>query len=576
MTSTAPMRVTWRASLARAQGEVADLADRVRALHGFARLAAAMASGALSVLSFAPVYFVPVLGLTLPVLVWLMDGVAAAPGAGPRAVRTAARPAFVVGWGFGFGFFLAGLYWIGNAFLVDSDTFGWMIPFVAVLLPGALALFPALALAAVCFVWAPGWPRIALFAVAFAANEYLRGHVLTGFPWNLMGYAWGSTLPVLQLAALIGAYGLSFLTVLGAASFALIGDRTGGHTRLLPLAALVFFALVGVWGLVRLDTHPPAATPGVRLRLVHAALDQRDIENPALRGAIFAHYIALSERAGLPSRTIVIWPEAAVPFVLSREPKALSAIGDMLPPKTVLITGAPRLENAPDSTDYKVFNSLHAIDSAGRIIATYDKTHLVPFGEYLPLAPLLERIGLAQLAGSLGGFSPGSGLRTLSVPDAPAFGPLICYEVIFPGDVTEAGVRPFWLVNVTDDSWFGSGAGPRQHFDSARMRAIEEGLPLVRVANKGFSAIVDPFGRIVAKSGLDDVGVLDGDLPQFKSRAFYGRFGDVAAGFLVASVLGLGLAFRSKTATDYHLDLRRGAGHPISSSPPLTLTKSTT
>lgn len=545
MTGLIPARSSWRASLLRAQNDVAIFAGLVRALAGWRRLVVAAGAGAASVLALAPIYFVPVLCITLPLLVWLIDGVVQR----TQNRRRAAWHVFCAGWAFGFGYFLAGLYWVGNAFLVDADTFGWMIPFVAVLFPGGLAVFPGAAFAAATPFWTRGWPRIGIFAVAFIAEEYVRGHVLTGFPWNLMGYAWGSILPVLQVASLIGAYGLSFLTILGAATFALWGDRGAGRALAAPFVAVLVFGLIGVWGLVRLSHMPTTPLSDVRLRLVHAALDQRDIENPQLRGAIFAHYMALTTRAGLPSRTIVIWPEAAVPFVLSREPGALAQIGDMLPPKTTLITGAPRLQGDPASGNYDVFNSLHVVDSAGRIIATYDKTHLVPFGEYLPLAGLLSRIGLTQLTGALGGFAAGSGLHTLTIPGAPAFEPLICYEVIFPGAVTERRMRPQWLVNITDDSWFGSGAGPRQHFDTARMRAIEEGVPLVRVANKGISAIVGPLGRIVARSAPEDIGVLDGDLPQAESATLYARFGDLGAAALVIAVLALSLAFRRKIAT---------------------------
>jgi len=541
MTGAVSTLQSWRTSLLRMQGDIAAAAGLIRAFAGWRRIAVAVAAGALSVLALAPVYFVPILCVTLPLLVWLVDGAVV------RAVtpQAAAWHAFCAGWGFGFGFFLAGLHWIGNAFLVDAQTFGWMIPFVAVLFPGALALFPAAAMAAASVAWGRGWPRVVMFAVAYCGAEYLRGHILTGFPWNLIGYAWGSALPVLQIAALIGAFGLSFLTVLGAASFAVWGDRGDERVWLMPVGALIVFAGIGVWGLVRLYGTPPRTLDDVRLRVVHAALDQRDIENPKLRGAIFAHYLGLSTRDGLPSRTLVIWPEAAVPFVLSREPAALSQIGEMLPPRSVLITGAPRLQGDP-AGQYEVFNSLHAIDSAGRILATYDKTHLVPFGEYVPLAGILGRIGLSQLAGSVGGFTPGTGLRTLTVPGAPAFGPLICYEAIFPGDVTERRVRPHWLVNLTDDSWFGSLAGPRQHFDSARLRAIEEGLPLVRAANKGISAIVDPLGRVIGRAAPEDIGVLDGDLPQAEPPTLYGRMGDVIAAILAAVSLALSLVFRRK------------------------------
>jgi apolipoprotein N-acyltransferase len=515
----------------------AGIAGLFRGLSGVTRYAVALGAGVLSAGAMAPLYAAPVLYVTIPVLIWLVDGA----GTGRRGIRRAA----LIGEIFGFGFFLAGLYWIGNAFLVDVKTFGWMIPFVAILLPAGLGLFPAAALAASRALWCEGWPRILLFTVFWIAAEWLRGHILTGFPWNLMGYAWGSLLPMLQSVSWWGIYGLSFVTVLTASSVALAGDteeRVGGFDlRLVPAVGLAALLLLGAIGQLRLLLEEPQYVEGVKLRIVHAAVDQAKIDDPAMREPIFANYLALTARPGLDTVTHVIWPEAAVPFVLSRDPAALDAIGQTLPDETVLITGAIRMQHGSGGAPPLYFNSLHALDGEGRILVTYDKAHLVPFGEYLPLSGLLERLGLMKLAGNLGSFARGTGPRTLAVPGAPPFGALICYEIIFPGAVVDPAVRPGWLVNVTDDSWFGSGTGPYQHFESARVRAIEEGIPVVRAANKGVSAIIDPLGRLVAVASPASVGVLDGGLPRALPQTLYIRTGNalLLAFTILASIFGV-------------------------------------
>lgn len=516
---------------------VAGFADHVRGLTGPTRYGLAAGAGVLSAGAMAPLYAAPVLFITMPVLVWLLDGA----GDGRRGALRAA----LIGELFGFGFFLAGLYWIGNAFLVDAETFGWMIPFVAVLLPAGLALFPAAALAASRALWCEGWPRILLFTGFWLVAEWLRGHILTGFPWNLMGHAWGSLLPVLQSLSWWGIYGLSFLTVLAAASVALAGDAKervrGFDLRLAPVLAVVVLFVIGTIGQLRLTLEHARYVDGVKLRIVHAAIDQRKIADPSLREPIFANYLALTARPGLETVSLVIWPEAAVPFVLSRDPAALDAIGETLPDETVLITGAPRYQRGEGNAPGRYYNALHGLDGEGRILVTYDKAHLVPFGEYLPMEGLLSRLGLIQLAGNLGSFARGPGPRTLAVPGAPPFGPLICYEIIFPGAVLDPAVRPGFMVNVTDDSWFGTGTGPHQHFESARLRAIEEGIPVVRAANKGISAIIDPHGRIVSSASPAAIGVLDGALPRALPQTLYGCLGDTIALIFVLLSLLLGM-----------------------------------
>jgi apolipoprotein N-acyltransferase len=251
------------------------------------------------------------------------------------------------------------------------------------------------------------------------------------------------------------------------------------------------------------------------------------------------HYLALSDRAtgpqstGVREATHLIWPESAFPFFLTREPDALAQIAALLPPGTVLITGAAR----PAEVSRHAYNSIYVIDHDGSILSVYDKVHLVPFGEYLPFQRLLERLGLRQLTRLQGGFLAGDRRRLLAPPHAPKMLPLICYEIIFPNDVLPEGERPGWMLNLTNDAWFGESAGPYQHFQQARVRAIEEGLPLVRAANTGISAVVDPVGRIIHSLALGSEGVFDSALPQPIGQTVYGRWGDVPLALLIATIL---------------------------------------
>jgi apolipoprotein N-acyltransferase len=259
-----------------------------------------------------------------------------------------------------------------------------------------------------------------------------------------------------------------------------------------------------------------------------------------------ARYLALSDRAmgpdasGVRDVTHLIWPESAFPFFLAREPQALAQIADLLPPGTVLIVGAARPASAaPTPGMIHAYNSIYVIDHDGAILSVYDKLHLVPFGEYLPFQDFLERLGLMQLTKVKGGYLPGTLRKPISVPRAPAFLPLICYEIIFPGEAVPPGERPAWLVNVTNDGWFGQSSGPYQHLQQARVRAIEEGLPLVRAANTGVSAVIDPLGRFVRTLPLGIEGVLDSALPQPIEPTPYVRYRDGPAGLVVLAALAL-------------------------------------
>ena len=504
------------------------VANSIIVLWGWRRFAAAFAAGALSALAFAPFYVVPILWLTVPAFVWLIDG--AEPRAEARSLRRLI-PAAVVGFAFGFGFFVAGLWWIGAAFLVDPQ-FVWLLPIAVTFLPAILALFWAFGAALARAFWFDGWPRILVFAVAMAAAEWLRGHLFTGFPWNAFGYALTPVPLLMQSAALVGIWGLTLVAFLVFAAPVVlvgVGRRFRGARRLAMFCVLLLVGDVG-FGVYRLSAGPDALVPDVHLRIMQPSIPQDEHWQEERGPETMQRYLDLSRSGpdGLTAITHLIWPESAFPFLLTERPEALSAIADLLPKGTTLITGAARAEHVSGAdTPRLIYNSAYVIDDAGEIRGAYDKVHLVPFGEYLPFRSLLTLLGLRQLIALPGGFSPGDQLRTLAVPNAPPAGPLICYEVIFPGAVVEPANRPAWLVNLTNDAWYGDTPGPYQHFLQARVRAVEEGLPLVRAANSGISAIVDGHGRILGSLALGLVGVVDGGLPAALPPTPYARFGDL-------------------------------------------------
>ena len=533
---------------------------------GWRRILIAFLAGASTTLALPPTDVWPVPFITFPVLVWLVDGAAAGRLGGVLAAATA-------GWWFGFGYFLAGLYWVGHAFLVDAKTFRWLLPFAVIALPAGMALYTALGLALARLIWTRGAARVLALAIALTLAEWLRGHLFSGFPWNVYGYALISPLWLAQGAALIGIWGLTFLAVAIYASPAVLADDRSQTKRpwLAPALSVAVIAALAIYGAIRLNRTPTEYVDGVRLRIMQPNLQQDEKFNYAQKQQVMSRYLALSDRASGPQSTGVrdvthlIWPESAFPFFLTREADALAQIAGLLPKGTVLITGAVRPpETKPGEPIIRAYNSIYAIDHDGSIVSVYDKVHLVPFGEYLPFQDLLERLGLVQLTKVRGGFIAGDRRRNQHVPGAPSFLPLVCYEIIFPGDavprseragwlydhlgryvdwpfVAGSGERPGWLLNLTNDGWFGASAGPYQHFQQARVRAIEEGLPLVRAANTGISAVVDPLGRVIASLPLGTEGVLDAPLPQAISPTTYARAGDgplaMMAGFALVVIM---------------------------------------
>ncbi|HEX2655034.1 MAG TPA: apolipoprotein N-acyltransferase [Xanthobacteraceae bacterium] len=503
------------------------LAHSVVLAWGWRRAGIACLAGAASTLALAPFNAWPILFVTFPIAVWLIDG----SGAGRF---NGAVTAAMSGWCFGFGYFVAGLYWIGIAFLVDADTFAWLIPFAVIGLPAFLALYTGFGFALARWLWTRGAMRVVTLALALTGAEWLRGHLVTGFPWNAFGYALTGPLALAQSSALFGIWGLTFLAVLIFASPAVLADdaKETPHRWFLLAAGLMLLIALAGYGTWRLGQAQTAFVPNVRLRIMQPNLPQDDKFNYAAKSQVMRRYLALSDRAtgpeaaGMKDVTHLIWPESAFPFFLAREADALAQIAALLPNGAVLVTGAARPATlAPAGSGVRAHNSVYIIDHTGALVSVYDKVHLVPFGEYLPFQDFLESLGLMQLTKVQGGFVPGDRHRAMPVPHAPAFLPLICYEIVFPDEVPR-GERPGWLLNLTNDGWFGNSVGPYQHLQQARIRAIEHGLPLVRAANTGVSAVIDPYGRIVKSLSLGSEGVIDASLPKAIEPPFYVRFGD--------------------------------------------------
>jgi apolipoprotein N-acyltransferase len=473
---------------------VQRLAARAGALAGWRRAQLALAMGGLAATALPPWHLLPALVPAFVALLWLLEGKA-------RPLAAAAT-----GWCFGFGYFILALHWVGHAFLVDAERFAALMPFAVLGLAGGLALFPALA-SALALLGRTGWPRLLALAAGWVLAEWLRGWVLTGFPWDPIGLVWIATEATAQGFALAGVYAMSFLTVLVAAAPARLGPRAS----LLPV--LVLLALVpALWlgGWLRLAGAAPATVDGLSLRLVQGNIPQGEKWQAGRRAANFRHYLELSARPPAAARRLVIWPETATAFFLADEPAALEAVARLLAGDGYLLAGAPR--RSPPDGPLRIWNSLLAIAPSGKVAKSYDKYHLVPFGEYLPLRGLLSRFGLDKLAAGAVDYSAGDGAALWRLPGLPALQPLICYEVIFPHEVGRP--RPQWLLNVTNDAWFGNGAGPVQHLDHARARAVELGLPLVRVANTGISAVIDPWGRVLRRLDLGVSGIIDAALPR--------------------------------------------------------------
>ncbi|HVC59572.1 MAG TPA: apolipoprotein N-acyltransferase [Acetobacteraceae bacterium] len=476
---------------------------------------AALGLGAFTALALPPVFALPVLLVSFPALLAQID---AAPGPAVAARR---------GWWFGFGMNLVGLYWITEAILIEAARFWWLVPFAVPAVSAILAVFVAVAASAARLARA-GWPRAMGLAGAWVLADLARQFVATGFPWNLLGSVWefpGRLGDVfIQPAAWISIHGLTLLTVLLALTPALRWRWRGAGAAVLAAWA--------AFGLVRLHQPLPPA-PGLNVVLVQGNVAEGQKWDRALLNAIFDRYLRLTRQGMARSGdgpAVVVWPETAFPGLLQQDAPARQAIMQATRGNPALI-GSVRYDR-----DDRPRNSLFALTDSGTIAAIYDKWHLVPFGEY---QPAWFPAGIQIVPG--GGFTSGPGPRTLHVPGLPPVGPLICYEAIFPGRAVDPNDRPAWMVNVTNDAWFGNSSGPRQHLAAARMRAVEEGLPLLRAANTGITAAFDARGHEVARLGRATAGTLVVPLPSALPATPFARFGLAIPILFATGVLALGL-----------------------------------
>ncbi len=488
----------------------------------------ALAAGLAAALAHPPFGLLPGL-LGYPLLLWLVDDANA-----DRPLRSA----FWRGWLAGLAYFALGTWWIAEAFLVDIVAHGWIAPFAVAAMAGGVALFWGAAMVAYRLTGATGVARVAVFAGVFAAFEWLRGHVLTGFPWNLPGETWRAGSAMSQSAALFGAYGLTWLTIWLAASVPLWREGRPGRIALGGAAATA--VLLFAWGAARTSGTMPAASEAgdLRVRIVQADIKQAAKYDPAHFRRIVDAYTGLTARPypGRPA-DIVVWPEGAIPAAvndyLAPGTWTREAIEASLRPGQTLLVGAYRYEGTPADTRY--YNTLVAVRRTPEglePLGVYDKHRLVPFGEFLPMEGLLTAIGFKALVHAPESFAPGGPPRPMQAAGLPPFQPLICYESLFPGFTRQgaalSGLRPGFIVNVSNDAWFGRTSGPLQHLNLASYRAIEEGLPMLRATPTGVSAVITPLGQVEAGSlRLGDTGVIDADLRPRQLSTLYSRHGDL-------------------------------------------------
>lgn len=474
--------------------------------------------GAVAALGQAPLGFWWATLAALAALVWLLDRV------------KNRRGAFLTGWLAGAGYFGLSLNWIIEPFLIDIARHGWMAPFAVVLLAFGLGLFWAAAALLARLVKVPALG----FAVAIVALEWLRGVIFTGFPWAMLGHVWIGT-PLDQLAALGGPSVLSLITLLGAALPVLWRWPGAAGSAVLLAAGLGF----GLWRLAQ-----PLPEPGdLTLRLVQPNAEQSVKWEAARAQEFFDRLLTLTARGGPADLTI--WPETAVPYMLEYSPE----VADMV---VAVSGGRPVALGIQREEAGRFYNSLRVLEGEGEQTALYDKAHLVPFGEYIPFGDLAyDWFGLRAFAAQAGNtYSAGPGPQVLDLGRFGKVLPLICYEAIFPREVNAMPERADWMLQITNDAWFGVWTGPFQHFDQARLRAVEQGLPLIRVANTGVTAVVDARGRVIQELPFATMDALDTRIPGALPPTPYARWGDGPLVLLLAGLALLAMIGRRRVPID--------------------------
>lgn len=442
--------------------------------------------------------------------------------------------AWWLGWWFGWGFSSTSIYWFAYALLTDPDKYAWVIPFAVLGIGAILACYSGLVVVFTYVSKTKGWYRILCFAALWSLGETARGSWFTGFPWNPLGLVLSSYDEVMQLASVIGVYGLGFIVAFTATIPSLIERPKELKSWLrYGIPVLVIILLVFGYGAFRL-THATQAYTNTLVRIVQPNILQHHKWEPSLRLKALERHIFLSQSKPLPDDAVVIWPETALTYDLKEDPWVQEIVQPAIPDNGFLLTGMVRIH------DPSIWNSVVVLNSSAEIVTWYDKFHLVPFGEYIPLRSVLPST-ITKLTYGAMDFSAGEGNRTLEANNLPSFSPLICYEAIFPSRAVDRNHRPHWILNITNDAWFGFSAGPYQHFEMVRYRAIEEGMPLIRAANTGISALIDSYGRVVAKVPLGTAGIIDAMLPtRLEEPTMYSDVADwwviIVVGVLLLSV----------------------------------------
>jgi len=504
----------------------------------------AFLAGAISVFSFAPFNWFFCAIISISCFYYLID-----------AKAQNKRQVFKIGFFYGFGYFLAGIHWIAISLLVDAKSFAWLIPFALTLIPAILALY--FACFAISFSYIKqkliinsNYIKIIIFAIVWVVFEYLRSILLTGFPWNLVGYSWLFSINFSQLANIFGIYGLSFFAVIVALLPILLIKKTKQKDDIIFASSALFLLFVGfLYGYFYIKSNDKNNILDVKFRLVQGNIKQEMKWLEEEKYFNLMKHINLSLQKNADDIDAVLWSETAIPYAVdSNDFLLIKELQKALPNNNKnpsLISGALRLEFFDDNkTEVKqAFNSIVAINQNG-VANFYDKGHLVPFGEYVPLQeflPFIDKITQGSI-----GFGRGSGPETIKASTF-SFSPLVCYEVIFPNKIVAKGSSPDVIINLTNDSWFGNSIGPYQHLASAQMRAIEYGLSVARVANSGITAFIDPFGRIVKKIPLNQQGFFDVNLIKKNSPTIYQKFGNLVLLTLILSLI-LIILFLNKNA----------------------------
>ncbi len=506
-----------------------------RGVRGRRGLLLAMAGGAAAALAHPPFGVWPgIFGFAL--IAFSLDR---------TAVKRPLLSALARGWAAGFAYLLIGTWWIAEAFFVDAAAHAWQAPLAILFTAGGIGVFWGGAGIVYRLVAPRGAHRVLVLAAVWSVFEWLRGHVLTGFPWDLPGEAWRAGSAPSQAACLIGAYGMTFLTVAIGAAPVTLAERDRSRAAAVSLAAAAAaLALLWGYGAVRLS-RPLPPDLALRLRVVQPGLAEQASWTDAILRQRVERIMRLTAWPATRTPQVVIWPEGALPYTFqdffAPGSWAAQAMADATQPGQIVLDGGARVGGTFQAPLY--YNSLLFVRrTAGGFmpLGVYDKYRLVPFGEFLPIPQVFSALGISSLVQNGVSFTPGPQPHPLAVEGLPRVQPLICYEALFPGFTTSVGGRPGWIVNVSDDAWFGRTTGPLQHLNLASYRAIEEGLPMVRATPTGVSAIIDPYGRIRAHLGLGRQGFIDGQLPGHLAPTLYSRWGDLP--FYVLVFAGLALA----------------------------------